>query len=230
MGARVRSSSIAGTTLVVVVLFLSAALLAASLQAAPVVAHQEGDHAQGEHQAVEDEGHGPTWGEMIARWINLSMLLAILWWLLVMPPQFIIETFDFPGLRVVLAERRAAIVAARGLAAQQEVEAQQQQIDSQARLAGVEEEAVALLESAREDAEREQARLAELAAAEAQRVRESATRDLRSETQRARRDLQIYVADLSVKIARSLLEEHLSDADQDRLVREYVDQLAGSVA
>lgn len=184
---------------------------------------EEGDHGEAEH-------HGPTTTEYVFKWINFFLLVGLLWWLLVVPPTFVKENFDFPGLKVVLAARAGDIVASRELARQQLDESQTRLTESEARLAKVEQEAAALLVAAQEDADRERARLVADAEEEAAKVRQVADRDMGAEVARARRQLRRHVADLTVVLATDLVKDNFSGADQERLVREYLDRLGQTVS
>lgn len=182
-----------------------------------------------EHGA-EAEHHGPTWGEYAMRWINFVMLAALLWWLLVVPPAFVVDNFEFPGLKVVLGERAGGIVAARELAREQRQEAERRLAESQERLDRVEQEARELVAEAEGDAERERQRLEREAEEQADRIRQTADRDLRSETLQARRQLRAHAANLAVEMAADLVRDNLTEEDQRRLVREYLEDLGERVA
>lgn len=188
---------------------------------------QEGDHGEEEHGA---EHEPPSWTEYAFRWINFVLLAALLWWLLVKPPAFVVENFEFAGLAVILAQRGNEIVESRDLAHEQAAAAKANLADSEARLKRVEEEVAALLSEAEGDAEKERQRIVAAAEQEAGRIREHAQRDMSAEVSRARRQLKRHVADLSVGIAASILKDNLSAQDQDRLVREYLDRLGQTVA
>ena len=80
--------------------------------------------------AAEAEDHGdethvavPTTAEYIYKWINFFMLAGILYWLLVVPPAFVKENFEFEGLQVILAARNKSIIASRDLAKEQTAQA-----------------------------------------------------------------------------------------------------------
>lgn len=217
---------------------------------------QEGEHAEDEHaqepegdHAEEDDhgaaaghgdegGHGdeehhvavPTMTEYIYKWINFGLLLVVLYWLLVAPPAFVKENFEFDGLKVILAQRAKDIVAARELAREQKGLAASGRDESAARLAKIEEEAAALVATARDEAARDKARVIEDAESQAEKIRAGASRDMQAEVTRASRDLQTHVAHLAVNIATDLVKKNLSDADQDRLVRAYLDELGTSVS
>lgn len=218
------------------------AVLLAMLMAAPTStastlqepAAQEPLGAQQEHaidERVEEEEHGETeWYVYPARWTNFLLLVALLYWMLVIPPKPIQETFDFPGLKVILVTRAQSIIDARDLAARYREEASSLLTASEERLAKIDGEVEALVVVARTDAERETERAEVDAKDQAGKVQEIAERELRSERLTAQRQLRGFVADLAVGMAQRTLEEHLSDDDQDRLIRDYLSRLGGCVA
>lgn len=191
-------------------------------------AEEDAHAAEGDHG--EEGGHGPSWTEYGFKWINFAMLLGLLYWLLVIPPAFVVENFEFPGLRVVFVERGKAILEARRLAQEQTETAARYETESAERLARVQEEAAALLEQARVAAVAERERIEASAVDQAAQIRDGAARDLNAEVARSRRNLQLHVADLTVGMARRLVKDNLTGDDQDRLVREYLDRLGGTVA
>ena len=182
-------------------------------------------------ERVEEEEQGETeWYVYPARWTNFLLLLALLYWMLVIPPKPIHDTFDFPGLKVILGARAQSIIDARDLAARHRDEAAALLSASEERLAKIDDEVGSLVEVARADAEREKERAEVDAKEQAQRVPEIAERELQSERLAAQRQLRGFVAGLAVGMAQRTLEEHLSDDDQDRLIRDYLLRLGGSVA
>lgn len=230
--------------LLTLVAFLAAPFAApavAQAQEPPAAEHAQepapGEHAQepaDDHAEAGDQGggehYGPSWEKYLYKWINFFLMLALLWWLLVVPPAFVKENFDFPGLKVLLAARSKEIVESRDLARQQKEESKTRLADSEARLAKVEQEAAALVAEAQEDADRERLRQVAAAEAEAAKIRQVADRDMGAEVARARRQLRRHVADLSVALAADLVKDNFSGADQDRLVREYLDRLGQTVS
>ena len=187
-----------------------------------------------ENAATDDHGEThvavPTTAQYIYKWINFFMLAGILYWLLVVPPAFVKENFEFEGLQIILAARNKAIVDSRDLAKEQSVQATEGLATSAARLDRVEEEAAGLVAQAREAAEHDKVKIVEEASVQAEAIRSGASRDMKSEVTRAERELQSHIAHLAVGIATDLVKKNFSGADQDRLVRDYLDQLGESVS
>lgn len=209
--------------------FAAAAATAGSgslLQEPDEHAPQEGENLAEEEHALEAK----EWWHWPSKWINFLALVALLYWLLVVPPAAIQDIFSFPGLRVVFQERGAGILAARALAAEQQQEARQLLADSEQRLAKIDVEVAALVTDAEKDAEREHLRAAEDGKVQAQKIREVAEREVRHQQVGAQRQLRSFVAGLAVSMAEKNLAEHLTAEDQDRLIRDYLARLGGSMA
>jgi F-type H+-transporting ATPase subunit b len=197
--------------------------------------HAVGQEPPGEGQVQErfaEEEHGAPkeWWYWPAKWINFIALVALLYWMLVIPPPAIQEIFSFPGLKVVFRERAKAIIAARDLAAEQHREAAAMLHDSEQRLERIEEEVTELVAGARSDAEREKERAVVDGKAQAAKIAEVAQREIAHQRVSARRRLRAFVADLAVNMAEQSLTEHLTADDQDRLIREYLARLGQSMA
>lgn len=186
--------------------------------------------AEGEHHDEEHHVAVPTTTEYIYKWINFVLLLGLLYFLLVVPPAFVKDNFEFDGLKAILSERSKAIVASRDLAREQKQQAESGLEESASRLAQIEEESAGLVAQAREDAERDKTRMIEDAGVQAESIRAGANRDMQGEVARAARDLKAHVAHLSIGIATDLVKKNFSSSDQDRLVREYLDRLGESVS
>jgi F-type H+-transporting ATPase subunit b len=205
----------------------------AAVQSLETATVQDPAHPQepgaGEHAEEEEHAEAPWW-EMPARWVNFTLLMALLWWVLVVPPAAVKDIFTFPGLKVILGERAAAVLAARDLAARQGQEADQVLTESELRLSKIEDEVAALVAAARGDAEREKVRALEDGKVQAEKIIEVAGREVKNERLAAHRQLRGFVADLAVNMARRSIERHLTPDDQDRLIRDYLGRLGASMA
>lgn len=226
----------ASRTIVKRVLIALVVLVVVTMTPVSVFAQEHGEPAQeGDHAATEDHGDEthvavPSTTEYIYKWINFGLLACLLYWLLVVPPAFVKENFEFEGLKIILSERNQAIIAARELAKQQTIEATEGLAGSAVRLERVEEEAAGLVAQAREGAERDKAKMIDEAGTLAEFIRSAASRDMKSEVTRAERDLQSHIAHLAIGIATDLVKKNFSGADQERLVRDYIDRLGDSVS
>ncbi len=194
---------------------------------------QEGSELAGVEAHAEDEAHEAEpkpWFHWPAKWFNFIALCGLLYWVLVVPPAAIGDLFSFPGLRVVLADRSASIIAARDLAAQQSEEAARMLSASEQRLSKIEDEVAALVSDAHRDADGEKERALEDGKLQAEKIIQVAGREVDNERVGANRQLRAFVADLAVNMATRNLAEHLTPDDQDRLIRDYLSRLGTSMA
>ncbi|WP_019243201.1 MULTISPECIES: F0F1 ATP synthase subunit B [Bacillus] len=84
------------------------------------------------------------------------------------------------------------------------------------------EEAKALIENAKKQGEAQREEIVVAARTEAERVKESAKREIETEKEKAVAALREQVASLSVLIASKVIEKELSEADQEKLINEYI--------
>jgi F-type H+-transporting ATPase subunit b len=89
-------------------------------------------------------------------------------------------------------------------------------------------EAQAIIERGRQDAEVVRQQLHKQAQAEADQMIERARQEIGLTRQSALQDLQNLAADLSVEVAGKIIQRSLTDADQQRLVAESLKELAAT--
>jgi F-type H+-transporting ATPase subunit b len=89
-------------------------------------------------------------------------------------------------------------------------------------------EAQAIIERGRQDAEVVRQQLHKQAQAEADQMIERARQEIGLTRQSALQDLQNLAADLSVEVAGKIIQRSLTDADQERLVAESLKELAAT--
>ena len=140
----------------------------------------------------------------------------------------ILRKFAMPFVKEALHKRKEAVVQALNEAKLSQEEAEKVRREYEEKLAGLEAEREAMraqaLESAQREKERilaEASRMAERAGVEAQQI---ATR----EVEQARRILREEVAEQAVKIATDLIRSRLNPADQNRFVKDLVDEVSNA--
>jgi len=181
-------------------------------------------------EAGDHEAEAKPWFYWPAKWFNFFALCGLMYWVLVVTPPVIGDLFSFPGLKVVLTERSAAIIGARDLAVRQSEEAVRLLSASEERLSKIEDDVAALVSDARRDAKREKERALEDGKLQAEKIIQVAGREIDNERVGANRQLRAFVADLVVNMAARNLAEHLTPDDQDRLIRDYLSRLGTSMA
>lgn len=86
-------------------------------------------------------------------------------------------------------------------------------------------EASQLIENAKKQGEAQREEIITQARAEAERVKESAKQEIVQEKEKAVAELREQVASLSVLIASKVIEKELSEADQEKLINEYIQEV-----
>ncbi len=107
-------------------------------------------------------------------------------------------------------------------------EAERMLVEYQATITRSKQEAQAIVDQGRKDAEMARQRLHEQAQSEAEQMVERAREEISVSRQAAVQDLRNLAADLSVEVASKIIQRNISPADQQRLVDESLKQLAGS--
>ena len=93
------------------------------------------------------------------------------------------------------------------------------------KIAGLEKEALEMVEAAKKDAEDAKARIVEEGKLEIQRMKEQASFALKQEQRKAEDDLRRWIAEESVKLAEGTLKKEMNQNKQKKLVKNFMDQL-----
>ena len=85
-------------------------------------------------------------------------------------------------------------------------------------------EAQSLIENAKKQGDMQREEIVVAARQEAERIKESAKREIQTEKEKAVAALREQVASLSVMIASKVIEKELSEADQQKLIEDYLQE------
>jgi F0F1-type ATP synthase membrane subunit b/b' len=197
-------------------LLLAAAVLAiVSLAGRPARA-QEPAHEQpsaAAHESAGAEAHEESIWPFVGKIFNFVVLVGGLVYLVRKP---FAEYLTRRG-----GELRGELSAAEALKA--EATAKIAAID--ARMKSLPAEIEALGARGRADIAAEEQRIRELAAAEKQRLLDQAAREIDLRVRTARRELVEHAADLTIDVARTKIQNEITDADRSRLVDRYLSQV-----
>ena len=94
------------------------------------------------------------------------------------------------------------------------------------KLTGLEKETKAMVEKAKQEASAEKERIIEEGKKEIERMREQARFSIEQEYRKAEYQLRQWLAAESVKHAEQKLKQNMSETRQNKLVKEYLDQLS----
>ena len=98
-------------------------------------------------------------------------------------------------------------------------------IEMRSKISGLEKETLEMVESAKKDAKDAKARIVKEGKLEIQRMKQQASFALKQEQRKAEDDLRRWIADESVKLAEGTLKKEMNQNEQNKLVRNFVDQL-----
>jgi len=184
--------------------------LAASLCAAAAFAAEEGVAHQG-------GGIHIPWGEILKQAINFLILAGVLFYFLRKP----FSSF--------LKERSELLRKAIDDAAKARAEAAEKLAAIEARTAKLADEIAGMNAKMDVEAAAEARRLQETAAVEISRIRAQSEFTGEQEVKKAREELRREASLLSARAAEELVRKTLSPEDQERLVRENLEKIEGSI-
>ncbi len=158
----------------------------------------------------EEAGPATFAGISLGVWqaLNLASFLVLLVWLLRKP------------VRTFFTQRQEGVAAALRKAEEDRARAEAIATELSDRLGRLEGELAEVRAHAARQAEVERAEAARQAEEEARRIVARAAVEMETRARTARTELTRYAAELAVSLARDLLKAHLTDADQERLVKD----------
>jgi F-type H+-transporting ATPase subunit b len=136
--------------------------------------------------------------------------------------------FAFPALNKMLADRSAKIQGEMEKAESTRVEADHILADYKSQLAGAREEANRIIEEARHTADQLRRDIQSKAEQEAQATVARAQEEIRAERDRVFQELRGQVGDIAVELAGRVVGESLDASAHERLIDDYIDQVAQS--
>ncbi len=157
----------------------------------------------------------PDVAELVYGSLAFIIVFAVLW------------RFAFPAIGRMLGERSARIQGDLEAAEHSRVTAEQELAEYRAQLAGAREEANRIIEEARRTAEQLRRDLQAKAEQEAQATVARAQEEIRAERDRVFQDLRAQVGDIAVELAGRVVERSLDPSAHQRLIDEYIEQVAG---
>lgn len=134
----------------------------------------------------------------------------------------------FPALNQMLADRAAKIEGEMDKAETTRVEADQVLAEYRTQMAGARDEANRIIEEARATAEQLRKDIQAKAEAESQATVARAQEEIRAERDRVFAELRGQVGDIAVELAGRVVGRSLDKAAHDRLIDDYIDQVAGT--
>jgi F-type H+-transporting ATPase subunit b len=168
--------------------------------------------SSGNALAASGEHHAPSWSLTLLGFVNFAIY------------AFILARFAWPPIRTYLQDRRDRVVEQLEAAAQARREAEALKAEFEARLRTVEREADQMRQELLDLASAEAAKLVEQARQTAARIRRDAQLVADQEVSRARQLLRAECAEMIASLASEIVARDLTADDQDRFVREFLQQ------
>ncbi|MCY0881259.1 MAG: F0F1 ATP synthase subunit B [Firmicutes bacterium] len=148
-----------------------------------------------------------------------NMVVAVLQWVILL---WLFRRYVYPPLQKAMQKRRETIGKQINEAQQLRDEAEKLKEEQQAALKAAQDEARRLIGQARKQGEEEAKALVQKAQQDAAFQRREAMEDIARERDAAIAAIRNQAADLVVDATRKLLERQVNDNDQDRLIKELL--------
>jgi F-type H+-transporting ATPase subunit b len=140
----------------------------------------------------------------------------------------VLAKYAFPALNRMLAERAAKIQGEMERAESTRSEAERMLEEYRQQLAGARDEGNRIIEEARKTAEQLRRDVQGRADQDAQAIVARAQEEIRAERDRVFHELRAQVADIAVELAGRVVGQSLDRGTHERLIDEYIDQVASS--
>jgi F-type H+-transporting ATPase subunit b len=167
-------------------------------------------------EASDKENLYPHVSELVVGAVAFAIILFFMWkWVI-------------PRVNTLLEERRQKIQGELERAETTRGEADHILEEYRAQLAGAREEAGRIIEETRKTAEQLRKDMLSKAEEESQSVVARAQDEIRAERDRVFQELRSQIGEIAVELAARVVGESLDEAAHQRLIDEYIDQVAGS--
>ena len=161
-----------------------------------------------------EEGASASPLDFVWKVVNLLILIGIIYWFARKPVSSALRN-SAENARNQLEESR-----------RMEEKSMAQMKQMREKLTGLEKETKAMVEKAKQEASAEKERIIEEGKKEIERMREQARFSIEQEYRKAEYRLRHWLAAESVKLAEEKLKQEMSGTRQNKLVKEYLDQLS----
>jgi F-type H+-transporting ATPase subunit b len=167
-------------------------------------------------EASDKENLYPHASELVVGAVAFAIIFFFMWkWVI-------------PRVNTLLEERRQKIQGELERAEQTRSEADHILEEYRAQLAGAREEAGRIIEETRKTAEQLRKDMLGRAEEESQGIVARAQDEIRAERDRVFQELRSQIGEISVELAARIVGESLDENAHQRLIDEYIDQVAGS--
>lgn len=138
---------------------------------------------------------------------------------------FLLRIFVWKRLLALLDERKARIASDFKKIEDTQTELEEIKFEYKTKLASIEHEARLKMQEAIDDGERISGEIKKTAHLDAQKIIEEAKEEIRQELSRVKEEIKNQVVDLAIRAAENVIEETLSEAEDRRLVKDFLDKI-----
>ncbi|HEY9159577.1 MAG TPA: ATP synthase F0 subunit B [Desulfomonilia bacterium] len=171
-------------------------------------------YASGGEGAHEGGHHGVQWMDLVKRTINFAALVFFLWYLLA------------DKIKKYFSERRIEIGNLLEEVDKEKNDAEQKFILYEQKFKEIEKDINEITKTLIGEIENEKNKIIEEGKANSQRLIEQAKAAAEQEVINSRQNLRNYVVELAGSMAVSIVSKEMTDKDQERLVEEYINDVA----
>ena len=136
--------------------------------------------------------------------------------------MLLLKKFALGPLMGIMKERESHVSSEIEAAEKNRAEATALLEEQRTMLKEARQESLSLIDEAKKHGEQQREEIIAVARQEAERVKESAKREIEQQKEQAMAALREQVASLSVLIASKVIEKELSEADQEKLINDYI--------
>lgn len=155
---------------------------------------------------------GLNTGDIIFQLVSFVILMLLL------------KKFAFGPLMGIMKDREEHVASEIESAEKNRAEAAALLEEQRAMLKDARQQSLALIEDAKKHGEEQREEIIAVARQEAERVKQSAKIEIEQQKEQAITALREQVASLSVMIASKVIEKELNEADQQKLINEYIQE------
>ena len=157
-------------------------------------------------------------GFEVWKFFNLFLFVALMLWLL----------FRKANLGLAFANRRESIKTELQKAQKERDEALAKLKEVEERISGLDDQIATIRESTKHEAAEEQKRIALATEEEIQKLTAQGQRDIENTARTARKDLQRFTAEQSVRMAEELLKRDMRPDDDARLIARNIEEMGAA--
>lgn len=167
--------------------------------------------------------------------MNFQQLVTVAPWTIILQilnlllQMYLFKRFLLKPVQKILAQRQALANEDLDAAAAARAEAESAREEYEKHLTGAREEAASLVRSAAQTAQTRSEQIIMEAKEEAAAIRAKASNDIAQERKNAVNEIKDEISGIAVSIASKVVEKEISEADHEKLIQDFIDQMGEAV-